>query len=301
MQITLSPEIQQIELGIRIRAGAEFLYSNILPIDAYEKPHLTQHLHALTCLSLLSQQHEFSHFKGKVQKLFDELLSMIFTDGKCSFLSYNGESFTVWNSLFGIVANRLGNEQISKQMSNAVINCVTDQHISATYPFKEVKDTNVVNVGYTLLFLILQENIDAAIRAANVIAKYPTDYDPYQIAGFKILYTKTGERKFEKRARKILNQFQKFSVKSMTSLIAALTQQAFCHADLATDRKLEVYERQKQTQIFGGNRLGIFPSPTGAFVASESNKQIRLDFSSQNLLALLQLRQSLSSENITCI
>ncbi len=208
-------------------------------------------------------------------------------------------SLTAWNCMASIIHRKRGEFETSREFARSVLTCVDEEHTYAKYP--ATRPSNAIT-GYVILCLLetgKEEFLEKARQAAQIELRSPVSIDHYAIIALHQLDSKNDQ--YNERVKRAIYSFDRFEVKAMTSLFAAMAQQLYIPVRHDRERIEAVLEIQRELQVDKDHPYGLSSGFHGAFVKSKIDPEIRIDYVIHNAIALMQLLAYLKEEPLPLI
>lgn len=285
--------IQKFEDGYRSKAPYNILF----------------HLQTVSILLSLADFLGRPNLKHVADEAIKNIDSSLFTKGESMFFVYETESAFIWNAFCSVIYTKLGQFEKASSLANSLIECASDEKVSAKYPPDE---TTTGSISPALLALLIlhgktdnQKLLEAAAYFGEHCLKSAADFDPYTVWGLTLLHKHDPDERYVRKAKQIIKLFKSVTIKGMSSLIAANAQQtclaAYPHSDwiaggtlgMGSDYDTNNYHRdlldqQVAHQIDKDKLLGWNEKFSGAFVKRIKKPEIRIDYTNQNAMALME-------------
>lgn len=205
---------------------------------------------------------------------------------------YNEKSLTVWNALVAIIYMKLGDHDKASKFLQSVIPCVEDHRVSPIFApltspdeHEKASESSVHDPGTVLLALLMAgDHLDVAKKIGNQMSVQVIRFSGTEAWSMVKLAEATALPFYKKRAATVLKEMLKIDISAMPSLFAAHAQQALLASG---EPNSDILDRQLSMQSTSTN-LDMPEHFNGAFVRNSKFPEIRIDYTIQNIFALIQ-------------
>ncbi len=310
------------ELYYRASIAVDFLPKMInsdfrfMPVFTNGKPSkrtcdVTNHLMATSALYSGAKLLDKKKMKILCIKILEDILKSSFSKNNETYIIEQQSSYTNANAAMAILCHKMDRPKLGIKFARTIPQCIHHNALSTTYRPATNNDTikklDKINGNYGLAIIALmlyrdqdKELLKQAQKISTIMMNNHPQFNPCNAWAANLMSQIFSDKKYKLYVRYIMKFSNKFTTDSMTSLVAATSQQInLCWFDISGNENNfitcnKILKRQFDLQVSQQKSLDV----VGAFIRSQSNKSMRVDYIARNLLSFIQYLTALENKSI---